>query len=147
MKTIKIYVLFLGLLLFSVPLSQAQSILGQWKTIDDETGQAKSIVELYNDNGKVYGKIVKLLFPEDKGKLCEKCTGKDHNQPIEGLVMVKGLSKDKDDEFSGGTIFDPEKGKEYKCKMWIDKDKPNTLNVRGYVAFFFRTQNWQRVTD
>ncbi|MEO5787442.1 MAG: DUF2147 domain-containing protein [Gelidibacter sp.] len=144
----KTYLLCLVLLFLSIPLAQAQSILGQWKTVDDETGQTKSIVELYNDNGKIYGKIVKLLLPEDQGKLCIKCTGKDYNKPVEGLVMVKDMSKDKNDnEYKGGTIFDPEKGKEYKCKMWIDKDSPNTLNVRGYIAFFYRTQNWQRVTD
>ena len=148
MKTIKTYVLFLGLLLLSVPLSQAQNILGQWKTVDDETGKTKSIVELYNDNGKIYGKIVKLLLPEDKGKLCIKCTGEDYNQPIEGLVIAKSLTKDGDsNNYEGGTIFDPQKGKQYKCKMWIDKDSPNTLNVRGYIAFFYRTQKWYRVTD
>ncbi len=148
MNTIKTYLLFFGILLLSVSFSQAQSILGQWKTIDDETGKTKSIVEIYNDNGKIYGKVVKLLVPEDQGKLCIKCTGTDYNKPIEGLIFLKGMSKDKNDnEYKGGTIFDPEKGKEYKCKMWIDKDTPNTLNVRGYIAFFFRTQNWQRVTD
>lgn len=148
MKTLRTYIAFLGLLFLSAPFSQAQSIVGQWKTVDDETGKTKSIVELYNDNGKIYGKIVKLLLPEDQNKPCIKCTGKDYNQPIEGLVFVKGLSKDKDaNEYEGGTIFDPEKGKEYKCKMWIDKDAPDTLNVRGYIAFFYRTQNWYRVTD
>ena len=148
MNTIKTYILFLGILLLSVSFSQAQSILGQWKTVDDETGQTKSIVELYNDNGKIYGKIVKLLLPEDQGKLCIKCTGKDYNQPVEGLVIVKGLTKDKDEKtYERGTIFDPQKGKEYKCKMWIDKDDPNTLNVRGYIAFFYRTQKWHRMTD
>ena len=147
MKTIRTYILYFGVLLLSVSISHAQSILGQWKTIDDETGQAKSIVEIYESNGKVYGKVAKILRAEEQDKICEKCKGKDHNQPIEGLVILKGMSKDKDDEFSGGTIFDPEKGKEYKCKMWIDTDKPNTLNVRGYIAFFFRTQNWQRVTN
>lgn len=147
MKSIKTYLLFFGLLL-SLPLVQAQSIVGQWKTVDDETGKAKSIVELYKDNGEIYGKIVKLLVPEDKGKPCIKCTGKDYNQPIEGLVIAKGLTKDKDDnEYEGGTIFDPEKGKEYKCKMWIDKEAPNVLNVRGYIAFFYRTQQWYRVAD
>ncbi|MBO3097052.1 DUF2147 domain-containing protein [Gelidibacter sp. DF109] len=144
----KRYLLSLGLLLFSISVTQAQNIVGQWKTVDDETGQTKSIVELYKDNGKLYGKIVKLLLPEDKGKLCTKCTGKDYNQPIEGLIIAKGLTKDKDDNtYEGGTIFDPEKGKEYKCKMWIDPAEPNMLNVRGYVAFFYRTQKWYRVTD
>ncbi len=146
MKTIEMHVLFFGLLLLSTSFSQAQSILGQWKTIDDETGNAKSIVELYNDNGKIYGKVIKILIPEDQGKLCIKCSGKDYNQPIEGLVIAKGLSKSKEDNtFEGGTIFDPEKGKEYKCKMWIDQNDPDILNVRGYIAFFYRTQKWYRV--
>lgn len=144
----KTYLLCLGLVLSSISLCQAQNILGHWKTIDDETGQTKSIVELYDNNGKIYGKIIKLLLPEDQGKLCDKCTGNDYNQPLEGLVIVKDMSKDKNNNtYKDGTIFDPKKGKEYKCKMWIDKDTPNTLNVRGYIAFFYRTQNWHRVTD
>ena len=148
MKTIKTYVLCLGLFLLTIPLSNAQNIVGQWKTVDDETGKNKSIVELYNDHGKIYGKIVKLLLPEDQGKSCIECKGKDYNQPIEGMIIAKGLSKDEDNNvYQGGTIVDPKKGKEYKCKMWIDKDAPNTLNVRGYVAFFYRTQKWHRVTD
>lgn len=146
MKSIKTYLLFLGIVLLSITSFQAQSIIGQWKTVDDETGETRSIVELYKENGKIYGKILQLLLPEDKGKLCEPCKGKDHNQPIEGMVIVKGLTKDKNDEYTGGTILDPQKGKEYKCKMWIDNDEPDTLNVRGYVAFFYRTQNWHRVT-
>lgn len=146
MKTIHIHLFYL-LLFFSIPLVQAQQITGQWKTVDDETGKTKSIVELYNHKGKVYGKVVQLLLPEDQGKLCVKCEGKDYNQPIEGLVIVKGLTKNSDNEYEGGTIFDPQKGKEYKCKMWMDKDSPNTLNVRGYVAFFYRTQKWYQVTD
>ena len=148
MKTIKRNLLCIGLLFLSVSFSQAQDILGQWKTVDDETGKTKSIVELYNDNGKIYGKIVKVLLPEDKDKLCIKCTGKDYNQPIEGLVFTKGMIKEKEgNTYEGGTIFDPQKGKEYKCKMWIDKESPNILNVRGYIAFLYRTQKWYRVTD
>lgn len=148
MKMIKTYFLCLGLLFLSIPMAQSQNIVDQWKTVDDETGKTRSIVELYKDNGKIYGKIVKLLNPEDKGKLCIKCTGEDYNQPIEGLVIAKGLTKEKgDNTYEGGTIFDPQKGKEYKCKMWIDNDAPNTLNVRGYVGFFYRTQKWYRVTD
>lgn len=126
---------------------QAQNIVGQWKTIDDDTQETKSIVELYKKDGEIYGKVLQLLLPEDQGKLCTKCTGEDYNKPIEGLVIVKGLSKDGDGEYTGGTIFDSAKGKEYKCKMWIDKDQPDMLNVRGYVAFFYRTQHWHRVTE
>ena len=146
MKTLSTFLLCLGLLL-SIPMAQAQQLTGKWKTVDDETGKTKSIVELYNHNGKIYGKVAKLLLPEDQGKPCIKCEGDDYNKPIEGLVIVKGLTKNSANEYEGGTIFDPQKGKEYKCKMWIDKDSPNTLNVRGYVAFFYRTQKWYRVTE
>lgn len=122
----------------------AQDIFGKWKTIDDETGQEKSVVELYRDNGKVYGKVVKILNKDRQDAKCDKCRGEKKDQPILGMVIVEGLEKD-GDEYSGGSILDPNKGKEYRCKIWLDEDDPNKLNVRGYVAFFFRTQNWFRV--
>ena len=127
--------------------SQGQSILGKWKTIDDETGREKSIVELYKEDGKIFGKVVKLLLPEDQGKLCEKCEGAEHNKPIEGMVIVKNMELDDDNTYEDGTIFDPKKGKKYTCKMWIEDDEPNKLNVRGYIAFLYRTQYWYRVTE
>ena len=51
--------------------AQAQ-VTGKWKTIDDETGQAKSIVEIYESNGKIYGKIVEILNPAKKNSKCDK---------------------------------------------------------------------------
>jgi len=58
--------------LFFATLSYAQ-IEGKWKTIDDETGQAKSIVEITKKtNGKYYGKIAQLLIkPADPN--CTAC--------------------------------------------------------------------------
>lgn len=137
-------------LLFLVVTSvHAQGIRGKWKTVDDETGKTKSIVELYEQEGAIYGKITQLLLPEDQGKLCEKCSGTDHDKPMVGLVIVKGLKQDKADSntYAGGTILDPKKGKTYTCKMWIEKDDPDKLYVRGYIAFFYRTQNWYRVKE
>ena len=48
------------------------------------------------------------------------------------------------DQYNEGTICDPKTGKIYDCKLWLEDD-PNKLFVRGYVAFFFRTQEWIRV--
>ncbi|NHF60199.1 DUF2147 domain-containing protein [Flavobacteriaceae bacterium TP-CH-4] len=124
-------------------LVKAQDIYGEWKTIDDETGEAKSVVEIYENDGKVYGKIVELLQEEDRGRLCTKCEGDDKNKPVKGLVIMKEMKKD-GDEYEDGTIFDPKKGKRYDCKIWIDDDNPDILNVRGYVSFFYRTQQWHR---
>jgi uncharacterized protein (DUF2147 family) len=122
-----------------------ESVLGHWKTIDDETGKAKSIVELSIRNGKLYGKVVEILNPEKRNMLCTLCEGNKKDQPVMGMEIVWDMQWDEDDkEWEDGTILDPNKGSTYDCEIWIDKADPNKLNVRGYVAFFFRTQNWFR---
>ncbi|MEL4307539.1 DUF2147 domain-containing protein [Joostella sp. CR20] len=122
----------------------SQSVLGKWKTIDDESGKEKSIVEIYEENGKVYGKVIELLNKDRQDAKCDKCDGAKKGKPVLGMVIIEDLEKD-GSEYAGGTILDPEKGKEYKCKIWVDEDDANILNVRGYIAFLFRTQNWHRV--
>ncbi len=122
----------------------AQEVTGKWKTVDDETGMARSIVEIYEEDGKVYGKIVDLINPDEPNPLCDKCKDHRKDKPIVGMVIIDGLKKD-GDEFNGGKILDPEKGKEYRCKIWVDEDDKDKLNVRGYIAFLYRTQNWYRV--
>ena len=128
-------------LLLLMPAAFAQSPVGTWRTIDDETGKPKSHVEIYEQNGKLYGKITKLLSPSEPNPTCKKCSGAKKGKPIEGLVIIEGLKKD-GDEWEDGTILDPSKGKTYDCKIWLEGDK---LKVRGYVALFYRTQTWQRV--
>ena len=135
---------FLIVLLTSTPLF-SQEILGKWKTIDDETGKEKSIVEIYENDGKVYGKIVALLNPSEANPKCSNCDGDKKDQPILNMVIIEGLEKD-DDVYEGGTILNPENGKEYKCRLKIEEDK-DTLQVRGYVAFFYKTQYWKRVVE
>lgn len=129
----------------SLNAQSKESITGKWKTIDDETGKAKSVVELSIRNGKLYGKVVEILNPEKRNMLCDKCDGKKKNQKVLGMEMVWNLEWDEDDkEWEDGVILDPNKGTEYDCKMWMNPGKPDVLYVRGYVAFFFRTQNWYR---
>ncbi|MEO1031025.1 MAG: DUF2147 domain-containing protein [Bacteroidota bacterium] len=136
------YTLSLILILIICVNGFSQDILGKWKTIDDETGKEKSIVEIYEDNGKIYGKIVEILT-EKKKAVCSKCDGDKKDQPVLDMVIIEGLEKG-DDVYEGGTILNPENGKEYKCRLKIGEDK-DTLQVRGYVAFFYKTQYWKRV--
>jgi uncharacterized protein (DUF2147 family) len=133
--------LLLALALAMVPLIvSAASPEGHWKTIDDETGEAKSIVEVYEDDGTLYAKVVELLNrPEDEDVArCKECKGERKDQPIEGMVFLWGMERD-GDVWSGGTILDPANGKTYDCKLWLDDGK---LKVRGYVGIFYRTQEW-----
>ena len=134
--------LFLVIVLpFSV---YSQSIFGKWKTIDGETGVEKSIVEIYMENGKIFGKVVDILNPNDKDALCDKCKGDEYKTPVMGLVLIKHMQK-KGKYYKGGTVFDPERGKKYRCRLYIDKDKPDILQVRGYIAFLYASQYWKRV--
>ena len=126
-------------------LTWSQSILGKWKTVDDETGEEKSVVEIYERNGKVYGKIIEIFDPEKRDLPCKFCEGNDYNKPVLGLTIIKDMEKS-GDAYKKGTITNPENGKIYDCRLKLG-DTSNTLQVRGYVAFFYRTQYWIRVQD
>jgi uncharacterized protein (DUF2147 family) len=133
--------LSITLLLFIVSVN-AQSITGQWKTIDDETGKEKSVVEIYKKGDKYFGKVISIVDPTKRDSKCTLCNDSRKDQAVIGMEIIKDLVQD-DDEFEDGTILDPKNGKIYDCKIWLEDD--NTLSVRGYVAFFFRTQTWKRV--
>lgn len=135
--------LLLGLL---TTASAQMTPLGVWKTIDDETGEAKSQVTIYERNGKLYGKITKILTDRPNAK-CTECTGKKKDQPIKGLVIIEDLEP-YEDYWKGGTILDPQKGKEYGLSVWFENNDPNLLYVRGkHWTGLYRTQNWYRVAD
>ena len=119
----------------------SQSILGKWRTVDDKTGEEKSIVEIYESKGSLFGKIIEIFDPQKRYLPCKFCKGQDHNEPILGLEIIKNMKKD-DDSYRGGTITDPQDGKIYRCRLKLE-DK-NTLQVRGYIAFFYATQYWKR---
>ena len=130
-----------ALVFFTAPTIEADDTpVGVWKTIDDETGEAKSQVKIYESNGKLRGKIIKLYKNPDA--LCTECEGEDYNTPILGMTIMWGLEQD-DDEWNEGRIFDPKKGKTYNCKIWLEDN--GDLKVRGSAGPFYRTQTWHRV--
>ena len=142
MKKIKTSILLLFLAsLFS---ANAQSVIGKWKTFDDATGDSKSIVEITEKDGKIYGKVIEILNPAKKNAKCNNCPDSDKDKPVLGLYVIKGLSKD-GKEYSNGKILDPNSGKLYKCTVSLDGN--DKLKVRGYVGIsaFGRNQIWTRV--
>jgi len=118
------------------------SIIGRWKTVD-ESGEEKSIIEIFERNGQVYGKIVKIFTAEDPDPVCDECPEDDprYRKKIIGMEIIRNMQKDTD-EYSQGTILDPQEGKIYRCKLWTEGDR---LKVRGYWGPFYRTQTWRRV--
>lgn len=119
-----------------------EKIVGKWKTIDDETNKPKSIVEITEKSGVFSGKIIKLFRSpeEDQDPVCEECDPEDgrYMKKIIGMEILGDMKKS-GSEFSEGTILDPNNGKIYKCKIWLEG---NNLMLRGYWGPFFRTQTW-----
>lgn len=129
------------LIFFCFSLS-AQEVTGEWKNFNKE-GKANSIIKVFEKDGKIYGKVERILKEEDRDRVCTKCEGELKNEPVEGMLIMKGLEKD-GDEYSGGTIVNPKTGKKYRCKIWLDENNPDILKVRGYLAFFYKTKTWER---
>lgn len=135
-----------GLVLVVAGIAQAQTgVLGTWKSIDDETGEAKSHVEIFEVDNAVYGKIVKILTQHGDDALCEACKGKRKNQPVKGMVVIERMQNG-GARWEGGTILDPESGNTYGCILWNPEGEPDVLKVRGkHWTGLYRTQTWHRV--
>ena len=132
-------------------LAATDTPVGKWKTIDDTTHEVKSVVEITDNGGVLEGKVLQVLKPtpgaarDAQGHLiCAKCDGERKNKPIEGMTIMWGLKKD-DDQWSGGQILDPSKGKIYKVNLKL-VDGGKKLDVHGYIGFSLlgRSQEWVR---
>ncbi len=132
-------------LVISCSFIQAQSIIGKWKNFDQRTGKERSVVEIFESNGKVYGKVIKVFRDtgQDQDPICSKCTDDRKDKKIVGMQIIRGMKKD-GTEYEDGTICDPEYGMVFDCKIWLEKGK---LKVRGYWGLVYQTQTWVAYKD
>lgn len=137
------YLSIVILLICSLP-AWAESPEGRWQTVNEESGEAQAIVEIWEENNELQGKIVELLNPEEPNPLCAECKEDKKDQPIIGLTIIWGLSEN-GDGWEGGYILDPNNGVTYNSNLKIN-DR-GELEVRGFVGFAMlgRTQVWYRV--
>ncbi|NGY06395.1 DUF2147 domain-containing protein [Solimonas terrae] len=151
MKTLKrplfVTALLLTTSLAPVAWAAPDTPVGTWKTIDDATGKAKSLITITEQDGKLQGTVVKLINPSKPNPVCEKCEGQRKNQPILGMQVLWDVRKD-GDQWDGGQVLDPEKGKIYGVKLTM-ADNGRKLDVRGFIGFSLlgRTQTWLREPD
>jgi uncharacterized protein (DUF2147 family) len=120
---------------------------GRWRTIDDKTGQVSSIVAIVETNGQLEGKVEKVFSPPAKeaDPVCQKwCPPDRRGKPIVGMTILWGLKRD-GDGYTGGSVFDPDNGKTYKCKLKVIEGG-RKLELRGFIGFSLigRTQTWIR---
>lgn len=151
MSSIKSIVILTVILCFATVSLFAENLspIGYWKTIDDETGQAKSIVKIWIENNELQGKVIKLFRKpeEEQNPVCAKGSGEFEGKPILGTTIMRGL-KDKGKWWAGGYILDPKKGKTYKCKIRVVENGEKLL-VRGFIGFSLigRTQTWLKAEN
>lgn len=128
--------LLLLALVFSSLFASAQvdKIVGEWYTVDDETGAVKALVDIYKgDNGLYYGKIIKVFKNGQENPDSDRI----------GLVIVKDM-KAEDGMLKGGTIYEPESGKTYYAKISYN-EADNTITLRGSLdkrGWVGRSQTW-----
>ncbi len=128
----------------------AADLTGNWRTIDDKTGFAKSIVKIEkNSAGEYTGTIIRVVPRPDytPQEICTKCPAPNTNKPIIGLTVLSGLKDDpkKENHFMNGSILDPLSGKVYGAKARVSEDG-RRLTMRGYVgvSMLGRSQSWFR---
>ena len=122
------------------------SPVGQWHSMDDKTGELKSLIVITDTGGVLNGRIDKLLRKEaDQKAVCKECRDERKDKPMLGLEIIRGAKQLEGKEvWEGGKILDPENGKEYTLRLTpIEGGKK--LEERGSSAFFGRTQTWVRV--
>ena len=123
-------------------------IVGVWRSFDDKTGYAKSLIKIEKSpNGNYGGTIIQVLsHPGYTPKTtCQDCPAPYTDKPIEGLHILWGLKADGTSNYSGGKILDPLSGQIYSAKIAL-ADGGKTLTLRGFlgVSLFGRSQVWTR---
>jgi uncharacterized protein (DUF2147 family) len=124
----------------------ANSPVGQWHTIDDKTGEPKSMVVISEQQGVMRGRVEKILRKDaDPNAKCDKCSDDRKNLPIVGMEIIRGAKKAAGKNvWEDGEILDPENGKTYGLRL-MPIDNGAKLEVRGSIGPFGRTQTWVRV--
>lgn len=138
-----------SLLLLSVAVAaqnltpEQKNAIGHWQIIKNGKPSGAEVVT-YLENGKLLGKITKGDTDKDPNGVCTKCSGDLKNQKIVGMIFLRGFGPD-GEGWSGGTVVDPDNGKEYRGKIKAIGTKQ--LYLRGYVGIpmFGRTETWNRL--
>jgi uncharacterized protein (DUF2147 family) len=148
------YVLVTAFLLSPIEpaFAQDEGVFGYWKTIDDETGKPQAVIRLWEYQGKLVGRIVKL-FPkpgEEANPVCDECSGSLHNKPVIGMTFLWGFVRDQgnDRKWTNGEIVDPDSGDQYHCQLELT-DGGKKLEVFGYIRLLVkvgRTEVWLRAS-
>jgi uncharacterized protein (DUF2147 family) len=145
-----VYMILVLAWLGTVMAMPAASALGLWKTVDDNTHKARSIVRIWEEGGRLKGRIEKVFLRPGEGPNdpCTKCPGAFKNKPSIGMEFLWGFEPD-GDSWVDGNVLDPDNGKIYHCEL-IPAADGKSLRVFGYIRVIFkigRSQTWFRASE
>ena len=138
--------LILSHIIFSLFLLPAQSPVGTWVTIDDKRNVDIAHVKVFMEDGKLYGKVIKLL-PEAQNRVCKGCSGAEKDRPIEGMTLIHDVKPNGEKYWSNGKFFDPNSGRNFDCTMWLDSEDILKVRVSLGISILGRTQTWSRLKE
>jgi len=142
----KFFILLLAVVIhFLLPSSVDAQLVGRWTAMGDMDYKPKAIIEIYESNGKLQGRVEKVL-PDAAFTFCEKCDGDLKDKPITGMVILTDLTKTENGG-KDGKILDPGSGNTYSC--YLELESPDKLKLRGYLGLpaLGRTQYWFRIKE
>jgi uncharacterized protein (DUF2147 family) len=142
----KIIALCLGLVM-TAGICFSDPVEGFWVSVDDKTGQDTAGWELYQQNGKLYGKVLSTAgYPQDvKAVNCKESyrdfplQGKVNQMPIVGTPWIFGLVPDRSGQWKDGHVIDTRTGNMYKCRVTYhaadgNRFKTDTMEMRGEIG-------------
>jgi len=134
---------FLIIIMLCILTGVNAQVTGRWNVVDDKDGIEKSVVEIYEEDGKYHGRVVHL-YETSKRTHCDKCYGDLKGKPLIGMVILYDLEKTSNGG-KNGKVIDPSTGKIFSC--YVELDTPDRLKLRGYLGMptVGKTSYWNRL--
>lgn len=138
----------------------ADPVEGYWLSVDDQTGRVTAGWEIYQEGGKLYGKVLSTAEhgQDVKAVFCRESyrdfpvAGKVNQMTVVGTPWIFGLVREQEGRWSNGNVIDPTDGNIYKCKITYHpadgkKFMTDTLEMRGEIGLGIgRSQYWRKTS-
>jgi uncharacterized protein (DUF2147 family) len=152
-RSVLVLLLTFVLLVSFALAADEDKILGLWNTPENDCK-----FEIFKRGSKYCGRITWLkepLYPadDDRGMAGRPVVDRDNpnpnlrSRPLIGLQLIEGFTYTGKNVWEKGTIYNPDNGKTYRCKMILSA--PNRLEVRGFIGIplLGATSVWTREAE